>query len=227
MEGPTENTSDATKDLPLPSTISDNLTAVNHAQNESIDDHLEGDTIRRQVEYYFSDENLSSDLHMLEKMNYNENRPISIDHICGFKKMRRFKKKALIAAALRRSAFLNVTEDKKLVRKVPFIYVAPTEQEIKTAKVIIEGGRPIAVQDDTVKVANQFLSGITEAPVPGKTVCLTLKKSTQLLMKMNNRRVLLGLKSSTPKHQSRLKSSRTNSVCTTRKFLMSSSFASR
>jgi len=178
MEGLTESASDATKDSPLPSSVSDNLTAVSHAESEAMEDHPEGDTIRRQVEYYFSDENLSSDLHMLEKMNYNENRPISIDHICGFKKMRRFKKKALIAAALRRSAFLNVTADKKLIRKVPFIYVAPTEQEIKTAKVIIEGGRPIAVQDDTVKVANQYLSGTKEAPVPGKTVCITLKKST-------------------------------------------------
>ncbi|KAF3033184.1 hypothetical protein E8E12_002308 [Didymella heteroderae] len=84
------------------------------------DDHPEGDTIRRQVEFYFSDENLPTDLHLLQQCGGRENIPVSISRICGFKKMRRYKPKSLVVAALRKSAFLEVSADGKTIkRKVP------------------------------------------------------------------------------------------------------------
>jgi hypothetical protein len=72
------------------------------------------------VEYYFSDENLPTDLHLLQCCGGRENLPVSISRICGFKKMRSFKPKSIVPAALRKSAFLVVSEDSKQVsRKVP------------------------------------------------------------------------------------------------------------
>lgn len=71
-----------------------------------------------QVEYYFSDENLPSDTHLLACCGGRDNLPVSISRICGFKKMRKYKKKVVVQA-LRKSTFLVVTEDGKQVsRKV-------------------------------------------------------------------------------------------------------------
>jgi hypothetical protein len=72
------------------------------------------------VEYYFSDENLPTDLHMLQCCGGRENLPVSLSRICGFKKMRSFKPKSIVPVALRKSAFLVVSEDgKRVSRKVP------------------------------------------------------------------------------------------------------------
>ncbi|KAF2708905.1 hypothetical protein K504DRAFT_468130 [Pleomassaria siparia CBS 279.74] len=82
-------------------------------------DHPDGPVIRRQVEFYFSDENLPNDLHLLQCCGGRENMPVSISRICGFKKMRKFKKK-VVSQELRKSAFLDVSDDGKTVkRKVP------------------------------------------------------------------------------------------------------------
>lgn len=83
-------------------------------------DHPKGDKIRRQVEYYFSDENLPTDGHLLDLCGGSANIPVSIRHISGFKKMRQYKPFTLVVAALKKSAFLDVTEDKKVKRKIPF-----------------------------------------------------------------------------------------------------------
>ncbi|KAJ4352468.1 uncharacterized protein N0V89_007816 [Didymosphaeria variabile] len=83
------------------------------------EEHPDAPEIRRQVEYYFSDENLPIDLHLLQCCGGRENQPVSISRICGFKKMRGFKPKSMVPAALRKSAFLVVSEDGKQVsRKV-------------------------------------------------------------------------------------------------------------
>ncbi|KAF2032629.1 hypothetical protein EK21DRAFT_60500 [Setomelanomma holmii] len=83
-------------------------------------DHPEGDVIRRQVEFYFSDENLPTDLYLLQCCNGRENVPVSISRICGFKKMRPYKPRTLVVAALRKSAFLEVSADGKTIkRKIP------------------------------------------------------------------------------------------------------------
>lgn len=81
--------------------------------------HLEVDFL--QVEFYFSDENLPTDLHLLQCCGGRENLPVSISRICGFKKMRMYKPKTLVVAALRKSAFLEVSDDGKMLqRKFPF-----------------------------------------------------------------------------------------------------------
>ncbi|KAF2010079.1 hypothetical protein BU24DRAFT_496872 [Aaosphaeria arxii CBS 175.79] len=85
-------------------------------------EHPDAPRVRQQVEYYFSDENLPTDLHLLQCCGGRENLPVSISRIRGFKKMRQFKNKKMVVDALRKSAFLTVTEDGKgIKRKIPLI----------------------------------------------------------------------------------------------------------
>ena len=92
------------------------------AQASAPAEHPDGDAIRRQVEYYFSDENLPNDRHLLEFCRGRENVPVSLNRICGFKKMRQYKPRRSVIEALRHSAFLNVSKDGKTIcRKVPLV----------------------------------------------------------------------------------------------------------
>ncbi|KAF1846604.1 uncharacterized protein K460DRAFT_417648 [Cucurbitaria berberidis CBS 394.84] len=84
------------------------------------EDHPQGAVIRQQVEYYFSDENLPTDLYLLQSCGGRENLPVKIKSICGFKKMRSYKPRGLVVAALRKSPFLEVSADGKTIkRKIP------------------------------------------------------------------------------------------------------------
>ncbi|KAH6522702.1 hypothetical protein HBI81_141260 [Parastagonospora nodorum] len=92
---------------------------TNPAQSAVLD-HPEGDSIRRQVEFYFSDENLPTDLHLLQCCGGRDNNPVSVSRIVGFKKMRSYKPKALVVTALRQSSLLEVSTDGKTIkRKIP------------------------------------------------------------------------------------------------------------
>ena len=72
------------------------------------------------VEFYFSEENLPTDSHLLQCCGGRENLPVSISRICGFKKMRSYKPRSLVIAALRKSPFLEVSADGKTIkRKIP------------------------------------------------------------------------------------------------------------
>ncbi|PSN62153.1 hypothetical protein BS50DRAFT_680422 [Corynespora cassiicola Philippines] len=89
-------------------------------ERDAPEEHPDAPEIRRQVEYYFSDENLPTDLHLLQCCGGRENIPVSLNRIRGFKKMRRWKDKKLVLDALRKSATLDVSEDGKTIkRKVP------------------------------------------------------------------------------------------------------------
>lgn len=56
-------------------------------------------------------------MHLLQCCGGRENQPVSISRICGFKKMRGFKPKSAVVAALRKSPFLVVSEDGKTIRR--------------------------------------------------------------------------------------------------------------
>ncbi|KDP37969.1 hypothetical protein JCGZ_04612 [Jatropha curcas] len=77
--------------------------------------------IIKQVEYYFSDENLSTDKHMIGLMKKKEGFvPITI--IASFRKMKKLTQDhSFIVAALRESSFLVVSADGKKVKRLhPF-----------------------------------------------------------------------------------------------------------
>ena len=101
-------------------------------QQPKYSEHPEGDAIRRQVEYYFSDENLPSDEHLLMKTGGSENLPVSLKHICGFKKMRGYKPYRSVVESLKKSEFLDIVDNKYIKRKAPLAItptVAPQSEE--------------------------------------------------------------------------------------------------
>ena len=78
-----------------------------------------------QVEYYLSDENLPHDQHLLALTGGSKNLPVSVSRICGFKKMRQYKPPALVKASLKKSTFLEFTDDKHIRRRIP-LSIKPT-----------------------------------------------------------------------------------------------------
>ncbi|KAL1304252.1 hypothetical protein AAFC00_000668 [Neodothiora populina] len=95
-------------------------------------EHAEGEAIRRQVEFYFSDGNLPTDAHMLMKTGGLQNLPVSIKHICGFARMRKYKPYRSVVESLKKSTLLDVVENKFLKRKTPLAIspkVAPQTSE--------------------------------------------------------------------------------------------------
>lgn len=72
------------------------------------------------MEYYFGDDNLPTDRHLLELCGGSQNLPVRLSEILRFKKMRQFKPKGKAIASLRKSAHLDVSEDGKTIkRKIP------------------------------------------------------------------------------------------------------------
>jgi len=86
-----------------------------------VPEHPEGEAIRQQVEFYFSDQNLPNDKHLLELCGGTQNFPVSINEILGWKKMRRFKPKPQVIVALRKSALLEVVDNKRIRRRIPLM----------------------------------------------------------------------------------------------------------
>ncbi|KAL5577217.1 hypothetical protein UlMin_018916 [Ulmus minor] len=74
--------------------------------------------IIKQVEYYFSDENLPTDKHMLNFIKKNKEGFVHIGIIASFRKMKKLTRDiSLIAAALRESSCLVVSSDGKKVKR--------------------------------------------------------------------------------------------------------------
>lgn len=76
--------------------------------------------IRKQVEFYFSDSNLPQDQFLLFKVGGSENKPVDLEIIRSFKRMRHFEPLEAIVAALKESKTLNLVDnDTKIQRKQP------------------------------------------------------------------------------------------------------------
>lgn len=87
-------------------------------------EHPEGTEIRRQAEFYLSDENLPHDAHLLAKLEEG-NGLITIRHVCGFPKMRKFKPYTSVVASLKRSDTIEVVDNKYIRRRKP-LSIRPT-----------------------------------------------------------------------------------------------------
>lgn len=101
------------------------------AEHDHVQDHPSGSTdqtevikqkIIKQVEYYFSDENLPTDKHMLGLIKKNKEGFVPITIIASFRKMKKLTRDlSFIVAALKESSFLVVSSDgKKVKRHHPF-----------------------------------------------------------------------------------------------------------
>lgn len=79
--------------------------------------HPERDEIIRQVEFYFGDENLPQDAHLLSKTGEYGDDWVSINEVLGFRKMRRFKPRSRVIAALKESTKLEIYHNRKYIRR--------------------------------------------------------------------------------------------------------------
>jgi hypothetical protein len=105
--------------------------------------HPDTAEIVRQVEYYFSDENLSTDSHLLSFTGVRGMGWVSLNRIFGFKKMRSFKPPAKAKKALMDNTSLEIDETRKYIRRrLPLevaLRAAPEEsKESRNAKILIE-----------------------------------------------------------------------------------------
>ncbi|XWS18625.1 hypothetical protein CRYUN_Cryun32bG0061000 [Craigia yunnanensis] len=101
----------------------------NHENSSAIDvltDDLKN-MIIKQVEYYFSDENLPTDKHMISLIKKNKEGFVPISVISSFRKMKKLTRNyPSIVAALKDSSLLVVSSDGKKVKRhnpLPFIEV--------------------------------------------------------------------------------------------------------
>lgn len=75
-----------------------------------------------QVEFYFSESNLSSDKFLFSLIGGKENKPVPLNLIASFKRMRRFPNKGTIIDALKESALVELSGDpgeETVKRKTP------------------------------------------------------------------------------------------------------------
>ncbi|KAL6795690.1 hypothetical protein J3E68DRAFT_404983 [Trichoderma sp. SZMC 28012] len=98
--------------------------------------------IRKQVEFYFGDWNFPQDKFMWETCGGSENKPMPIEKIHSFKRMRCFQPYSAVVAALRESKVLEVVgeEGKEAVkRKVPYKPMPASKAKAEAATVYVKG----------------------------------------------------------------------------------------
>ncbi|KAJ4878115.1 La-related protein 6A [Raphanus sativus] len=106
-----------------------------HLPVEADKDELKKKIIR-QVEYYFSDENLPTDKFLLNAMKKNKKGFVPISTIATFHKMKKLTRDhALIVSALKESSFLVVSSDEKKVKRLSPL---PEVRDPKIFTVLVE-----------------------------------------------------------------------------------------
>ncbi|KAL4563607.1 hypothetical protein LXL04_027652 [Taraxacum kok-saghyz] len=95
------------------------------------------DKIIRQVEYYFSDENLRTDKFLLKYLAKEDEGYVPVAVIASFKKMKKLTHhKSLIVAALKESSLLTLSSNEKKVKRVhPFPLTEAFDPELCTVLV--------------------------------------------------------------------------------------------
>ncbi|KAK5165189.1 uncharacterized protein LTR77_009287 [Saxophila tyrrhenica] len=78
--------------------------------------HPKAAEIIHQVEFYFGDDNLSQDAHLLGLIREGKG-TVSLNEITGFRKMRQFRPKTAVREALKQSTFLELSADGKRIRR--------------------------------------------------------------------------------------------------------------
>lgn len=81
--------------------------------------HPQAQDILRQVHYYFDDDNLRSDEHLLALTGNDGNGPVNISEICGFRMMRKYRPLSAVTSVLATSDKLEVIDNKQIKRRYP------------------------------------------------------------------------------------------------------------
>ncbi|KAI3982444.1 hypothetical protein MKX01_041282 [Papaver californicum] len=120
---------------PAARTVLDNSSSST-LENIALTDELR-DKIIRQVEYYFSDENLPTDKFLMKFLKKNKHGFIPVGVIASFRKMKKLiQNNELVVAALRESSLLVVSSDgKKVKRARPLPVIDVKEAQSRTVVV--------------------------------------------------------------------------------------------
>nr|POE72071.1 argonaute-binding protein 1 [Quercus suber] len=113
--------------------------------NGPTDPHEQAEEIVRQVEYYFGDENLPGDAHLLALSGGDGNGPVHRRDVLSFNKMKAFRPWTAVRAALEQSKQLEIVNGQFIKRRSPLIVplrVSPKAMPERTRK-------GLAVQDPT------------------------------------------------------------------------------
>ncbi|PYH48463.1 tRNA maturation protein LHP1 [Aspergillus saccharolyticus JOP 1030-1] len=94
--------------------------------------------IRKQVEFYFSDSNLPMDKFLLSKVGGSSNRPVSLELLHSFKRMRRFQPFSAIVEAIKSSETLELTDNDTCVRRKTPLPETVTENHNPTVVRVFE-----------------------------------------------------------------------------------------
>lgn len=118
-QAPTEGTMDKAAEVVKPESEVNMLkTTAKHSEDGSkntkfdpsvLPESSDPDEIRKQVEFYFSDSNLSQDKFLWTQVGGTENKPIKLSVIHAFRRMQRFKPYETVVTALRESKVLDIT----------------------------------------------------------------------------------------------------------------------
>ncbi|KAH9995359.1 hypothetical protein F4779DRAFT_607623 [Xylariaceae sp. FL0662B] len=98
--------------------------------------------IRKQVEFYFGNSNLSGDKFLWEQTGGEKNKPVPLSLICSFSRMRRFKPYSAVVDALKSSYFLVVEGDQgkeTVCRKIPYDPSKSKRHQIDECSTYIKG----------------------------------------------------------------------------------------
>ena len=120
-----------------------------------------------QVAFYFSEQNLQRDKFLLEKMKGRKNRPISIQIIADFPKMREYQPLSFVVEALRTSDAVNVVKVNGVdcvQRKVPFVIPDHLKATSKKTRVSAAGTETTTWAKPSA--ASGFEPYFAEAPLP-------------------------------------------------------------
>ncbi|KAK4544407.1 hypothetical protein LTR36_004298 [Oleoguttula mirabilis] len=107
----------------------------------SLEPHPQADEILRQIEFYFSDDNLHQDSHLLALTGGDGTGPVSLGHILSFSKMRKFKERAKVRETLKQSQLVKVIDSKRIQRRFPLtraITVRPVLSDMRLRKFVPE-----------------------------------------------------------------------------------------
>lgn len=177
--------SDADTELPQEPTNDGNvdLAPVTNAPTDQFvcpDDELV-EKIVKQVEYYFSDENITTDAYLLKHIKRNKQGYVSIKVLSTFRKTKKLSKDPrVIAYALQKSDKLQVNEPGTKVRRIDPLPMTQTTLEVDWAQRTVVASN-LAMENPSIEsVLQQFskCGSITQVRIlrPGNSIPTDVKK---------------------------------------------------
>ncbi|KAL5771980.1 hypothetical protein ACOSQ2_011904 [Xanthoceras sorbifolium] len=142
--------------------------------------------IIKQVEYYFSDENLPTDKHMMNLIKKNRQGFVPISVIASFRKMKKLTRDyASIAVALRESSLLVVSSNGKKVRRLNPLPVTEVRDR-KLFTVLVEN----LPEDHSVESIRRIFAEAGHI----KSICIRDPHAVEELKKGNRAEILISNK---------------------------------